>query len=300
MTGPIATDSDLQLALAAFRADARKDIFSGSRYRMRYFTWGSGPPIVFIHGMADSASAFALVMHHLVDDYTCIAYELPDGTTDGSHLAKYTHNNYSDDLLEILDHLGLPKTAVLGSSFGSTIALAALWRKPERFTHGILQGGFAHRPLNIVQRNLCNVARHWSGWIADWTALFSLILQQIERRTFAGLPPGVSKFLLKNGGHTPIQAAAMRSLMFDRLDLRGVLPTIQTPVLMISGDQDPLVPRHCEYDIEVGLPHVRRVEFSGCGHYPHYSHPVPMAGAIKDFLLNAEYVHLLKSTDIGP
>ncbi len=287
MTGPIATDTDLQLALTAFHANARRHVFQGSRYRMRYFTWGSGPPIVFIHGMADSSPAFVMVMHHLVERHTCIAYELPDGKTDGSNLRKYSHNDYCMDLLELLDHLNLPKVSVLGSSFGSTITLAALARKPDLFTHGILQGAFAYRPLNSAQRLLCNSARNWPGWIADWPALFRRVLQWIEHQTFARLTPEVKNFLLKNGGQTPLQAAATRSLTFDRIDLRPLLPTILTPVLMIGGEHDPLVPRECEYELERGLPHVKRIQFSGCGHYPHYSHPVPMAEAVKIFLADS-------------
>jgi len=300
MTGPIATDSDLQLALAAFRASAKHAVFEGKRYRMRYFTWGSGPPIIFIHGMADRARAFAMVMHQLVESHTCIAYELPDGTTDGSSLGHYLHSDYTDDLLELLDHLDLPQTAVLGSSFGSTIVLSALARKPERFTHGILQGGFAHRPLNFAQRLLCRTAKHWSGWFADWPIFFRMALQKIEHSTFVQMPPKVSQFLLNNGQLTPLVAAATRSLTFDRLDLRPLLPSIQTPMLLIGGDRDPLVARRYELEMEQMLPRVRRIELTECGHYPHYSHPVPMAEAMKSFLEDVKNGHPLKSTDNRP
>lgn len=300
MTEPIANDTDLHNSLTAFRANVRQGVFRSNRYRMRYFTWGAGPAIVFIHGMADSAQAFAMVMNRLVERHTCIAYELPDGLTDGSVLEKYQHADYVHDLLELLDHLKLNRAAALGSSFGSTIALAALASEPGRFSHGILQGGFAHRPLNQFQRYLCHTGKYLPGWFADWPNLFRQSLRRIEKRTFVRLSPEVGNFLTKNGAHTPIQAAAMRSLMFDGLDLRPLLPIITVPILMIGGDHDPLVPRHCEYELERGLPDVRRVEFSGCGHYPHYSHPVPMAEAIERFLANTDSVHLLKSTSFGP
>jgi pimeloyl-ACP methyl ester carboxylesterase len=267
---------------------------------MRYFTWGSGSPIVFIHGMADAASAFVMVMHQLFERHTCIAYELPDGTTDGSILGQYTHTDYADDLLELLDHLSLARVAVMGSSFGSTIALEALSRRSERFTHGILQGSFAHRPLNFLQRCLCRSARYWRGWSGDWPAIFRIVLQQIEQQTFARLTPQVKKFLLDNGGRTPLQAAAMRSLMIDQIDLRPLLPSIQTPVLMIGGDNDSLVPRVCEYEIARSSPNVKRIEFSGCGHYPHYTHPIPMAEVMKIFLDNAEAINPLKPTGFRP
>ena len=53
---------------------------------------------------------------------------------------------------------------------------------------------------------------------------------------------------------------------------------------MIGGDRDAIVHRWCEADVEKGLPDVRRVEFTPCGHYPQYTMPVPYAEAMADFL----------------
>src|SRR5690606_8271748 len=102
---------------------------------------------VFVHGMADVARSFALVMHRLADRYTCVAYELPDGTTDGSALGRYTQSEYVADLTALLDHLGFARAAVVGSSFGSLVTLAALAAVPHRFPAAVLQGGFACRPF---------------------------------------------------------------------------------------------------------------------------------------------------------
>jgi pimeloyl-ACP methyl ester carboxylesterase len=279
------TESELQLALRALDANARFEVLRASRYEMRFFVWGAGPPIVFIHGMADHAKAFAMVMHHIAEQFTCIGYELPDGETDGSRLKTYKHSDYVDDLMELLDHLGFQRVAVLGSSFGSTIALAAMAKVPHRFTKGVLQGSFAYRPLTYAQRILSRTASFWPGWVADWPALYRCIMRRIERPSFSSLPPAVSQFLLETGGHTPLRAMALRSVAIDRLDLRPLLSTIQTPVLMISGDRDPLVPRQCEDAIEHRLSHVQRIEFSDCGHYPHYTHPALMAETIIKFLV---------------
>src|SRR5215831_2018801 len=158
------TAHELHSARVAFRAEARHGTLDTGRYRMRYFTWGSGPPVVFIHGMADAAEAFVMVMHRLADRFTCIGYELPDGTTDGSRLARYTHADYAADLLALLDHMKCEPAAVVGSSFGSIVTITALATTPHRFTHGVLQNGFAHRPLNHFQRALARVARFWPGW----------------------------------------------------------------------------------------------------------------------------------------
>lgn len=251
---------------------------------MSYCVWGSGPPLVLVHGMAEHARGFVLLMHQLKSRYTCVGYELPDGLTDGSHLKTYTLNHYAGDLIELFDYLSLDSVALLGSSFGSLIALASMARYPERNSRGILQGGFAHRPLSRWERSLARSARYWPGWFADWPAIHHPVLKWMAQPTAAMLPPKVSQFFLVNGGQTPIQAAALRSLTIDSTNLVPILPTIRQPLLLIGGDCDPLVPLSCEREIERTVPNAQRHEFAGCGHFPQYTHPRPMAEVIDQFL----------------
>jgi pimeloyl-ACP methyl ester carboxylesterase len=234
--------------------------------------------------MADAAEAFVMVMHRLVDRFTCIGYELPDGQTDGSRLARYAPSSYTADMLTLLNHLKLPRVAVLGSSFGSIIALDALGANPDRFSHGIVQNGFACRPLNPLQRMLARIARFWPGWFADWQEIHAFIMRRIERDALGDAPPEIVAFFHKHGAHTPIAAACNRALAIDRADLRSLLPTIRVPILLISGDRDRLVPRSCSEALAAGLPNARQVEFPGCGHYPQYTQPALMAEAIATFL----------------
>lgn len=278
------TDAELMSVLAAFHAGARRRVLDAGRYRMRYFAWGSGPPVVFIHGMSDAARAFLMVMHRLVDHLTCIAYELPDGETDGSRLARYTPADYTADLVALLDHLQIDRAGVVGSSFGSTIALHSLASVPARFTHGVSQNGFAHRPLNRWQRQLARSARFWPGWFGDWPEIYRQVMWRVERPTLSLLPPAVADYFLEHGSRTPIRASALRTLAIDRTDLRPLLPAIRVPVLLLTGDRDPLVPPECAAELERGLPNARRVEFTNCGHYPQYTHPAAMADAIRAFL----------------
>jgi pimeloyl-ACP methyl ester carboxylesterase len=53
---------------------------------------------------------------------------------------------------------------------------------------------------------------------------------------------------------------------------------------MVGGDIDRIVPRQWEAEVEEGLPDVRRVEFSPCGHYPQYTHPRRLAEVVREFL----------------
>src|SRR5205807_461669 len=117
------------------------------RYRCRYVVWGRGPTLVLVPGMAMDALAFVMLMARLQTHFCCISYDLPNGAADGAHLMTHDHAAHVADLFALLDHLAIHRCFLLGSSFGSTIALAALHAQPDRFSHAILQGGFARRPI---------------------------------------------------------------------------------------------------------------------------------------------------------
>ena len=215
--------------------------------------------------------------------FTCIAYELPNGANDGAQLVRYRHSDYTADLIALLDHLKHDRAALVGSSFGSTIALAAMASMPERFTHGVLQNGFAFRPLNRVQRMLAQLARFWPGWFADWPELHRIVMTRIEHASICKLR-GKSLHLSGIQRQDSDRGLALRALAIDSLDLRQSLPAIRIPTLLLCGDCDHLVPRSCWNDLAASLPFARRIDIAGCGHYPQYTHPAQMAGAIESFL----------------
>lgn len=270
-------------ALRRWEREAVHGTCNTGRYRCSYSIWGNGPPLVFIHGLSDTSRSFVQVMARLVERFRCLAYELPTGQGDGARLGRYTHALLVEDLFALLDHLGLERCYLYGSSFGSTIALAALHRQPRRFPRGVLQGGFARRPLAPAELLLASLARYWP-WPLRALPLRETVLVGDDRGPFRAAPPEVWRYYLDNSGAIPMAAIAHRALLLQRLDLRPLLPRIGQPILMVCGDRDPAVSRTCEEVLLRGLPCVTRVELQGCGHFPYFTHPEPLAYLIGSFL----------------
>ena len=44
--------------LERFDREAVRGTIDTGRYRCPYFTWGAGPPLLFLHGLADVARSF--------------------------------------------------------------------------------------------------------------------------------------------------------------------------------------------------------------------------------------------------
>ena len=111
--------------------------------RVRYLDWGGdGPPAVLLHGLASSAHWYDLVAPHLREQYRLIA---PDQRGHGQTTqadSGYDWATLAQDVVGLMDHLGLAGAAVFGHSWGANVALNVAARHPDRITAlGLLDGG---------------------------------------------------------------------------------------------------------------------------------------------------------------
>jgi pimeloyl-ACP methyl ester carboxylesterase len=270
-------------AQARFDREAVPGICDTGRYRCRYYVWGIGPPIAMIPGIADDRLSFIFLSALLAPYFRCIAYDLPSGRGDAAKLRRIGHAELVQDLFALLDHLAIPKSYLLGSSFGGSIALAAMHASPERFPRGILQGAFAHRPLGPAEGFLARLARYWPGTMHLLPGR-TMLLRKFHSAPFAPKPPEIWSYFLERSNTHPIAAVSHRALLIHRLDLRPVLPNIRQPVLMICGDNDPLVGPVCEEELLRGLSSAGRATIMDCGHNPLFSHPETLAELARQFL----------------
>jgi pimeloyl-ACP methyl ester carboxylesterase len=274
---------ELGEVLARFEREAVRGVCDTGRYRCPYYSWGSGPPLLFIPGLCDDALSFVLPAAALSGQFRCIAYDLPSGRGDGASLARYRHEDLAADAVALLDHLGVERTYVSGSSFGGTVALAAMHAHPRRFPRGILEGSFARRPLAAAEVLLARAAQFWPGSMRR-LPFRTRLLRRGHYGPFAARAPEIWDYFLARASSPPIRAVARRALLLHRTDLRTLLPEVRQPVLLICGDGDHLVGKDCEDVLLRGLPNAARVELEQCGHLPHFTHPELLAEVVRRFL----------------
>lgn len=277
-------EARLDDSLIRWRAESRHGECVTPHYRCRYFVWGNGPPLVFIHGLCDRAVSFVPMMHSLRDRFQCIGYELPDGADDGARIERIRFDDLISDLFALLKHLQIGQANLFGSSFGSTIALAAMARQPIRIARSVLQGGFAWRPAIGWERIACQFLRYGRGLMGS-LPLRKHLHPRAEHAVFAHLDKSeMWDFLVRNSNAVSKSAAARRGLMLEQIDLRPILPQIRQPVLLVSGERDSIVSPKCDQVLMEQLPHVDRVEIPSCGHYPQYTHVALTAAIVQQFL----------------
>jgi pimeloyl-ACP methyl ester carboxylesterase len=93
---------------------------------------GDGPPIVLLHGLSATRRNVVQGSRHLIKrGYRLIAYDAR-GHGVSSPAESYDYAELAGDLEAVLDHLGIDRTALVGSSMGAATAMAFSLEHPER------------------------------------------------------------------------------------------------------------------------------------------------------------------------
>lgn len=95
---------------------------------LRIWTWGSGPPVLLVHGFGGRPSLLAVnFVDSLVEaGYSVVALELPGHAADTSQRSDVM--SAASAIEQVVEHIGEPLYAILGHSFGVCAAALATAR----------------------------------------------------------------------------------------------------------------------------------------------------------------------------
>jgi 2-succinyl-6-hydroxy-2,4-cyclohexadiene-1-carboxylate synthase len=102
---------------------------------------GQGPPLVLLHGFTGSTRAWADIRPAVVASATMVSIDLigHGASAKPADPGRYTLEHATNDLLALLDELGLETVDLLGYSMGGRVALHFALRAPQRLNRLILE-----------------------------------------------------------------------------------------------------------------------------------------------------------------
>jgi 3-oxoadipate enol-lactonase len=248
---------------------------------IHYERSGSGPAVLFVHGMCGDAEAWADQARRLSDRYTCVRYDRRGHTRSARGAATITDALHADDAAALIEALHLAPCLLVGSSGGAAIGVDVALR------HGHLLRGavFSEPPLVCIDRpagqaliddisGAVHAGIAAGGLSAAIDAFFSLVC------------PGLWSMIdeTRRDRYRANAEIGLTDLRSPSLDVTAAeLATIAVPVLVLAGTTSHPSLRTFAHRLAETLPDARFVELADCGHVTYAEQPDAFAGAVSTF-----------------
>jgi class 3 adenylate cyclase/pimeloyl-ACP methyl ester carboxylesterase len=223
---------------------------------------GQGYPLLLVPGWvshlemdlerpaADGKTLFAELAEH----FTVIRYDKRGTGLSDRNVTDFGLEARLRDIEAVIDRLGITRYAVRGISEGGPVAIGHAVRHPERVSHLVLQGTYAHLGHSPTSDALVNlIAAEWGLGSTTMTSIF-----------MPGAPKDIQDFFVRYQRQAATRASAAEMLRANiETDVRDVLPQVQAPTLVIHSETDKAVPFEHARQLAAQIPDARLARYHG-------------------------------------
>ncbi len=210
---------------------------------------GDGEPVVLLHGFGGSGKAWSPWLVELGRTHRLIVVDLRGHGRSTNPAGTFTHRQAADDVLCLLDRLGLERVSAMGISTGAMTLLHMAVREPARIASMVLVSATTH-------------------FTAQARAIF-------RGASFETMPPFVREIYRESAtrGDAQIrQLVAQFKAFHDDVDdiafSAADLATIRARTLVVHGDRDAFFPVEIALDLYRGIPDAALWIVPGGDHVP--------------------------------
>jgi pimeloyl-ACP methyl ester carboxylesterase len=299
LAGPLGCMSFHRGPISGEPADATFMQLDGAR--VRYRDVGQGPAVVLIHGFASSLDAWAGVVPALSSKHRVIALDLKGfGWTDRPE-GDYAPRAQAELVLQLLDKLGVKRSAVVAHSWGSSVALALTMLAPERVSRIALYDAWVYEdqlPTTFL----------WARADGMGELLFGMFYSELPEEKVALAfydEANVSEALVESvqeqlarPGTTAAALEAVRGQRFEAMQAR--YREISQPVLLLWGREDRVTPLAYGERLSLELPNAKLRVYPQCGHFPMIEALHASNRELASFLAEPDPVAAAPATSSGP
>jgi pimeloyl-ACP methyl ester carboxylesterase len=195
----------------------------------------------------------------------------------------YTPGAIAVDVLALLDHLGIERAVLVGSSYTGATVVKAAGDAPERVAGIVLIDAFVENlPQNALMRGIV----HTMGTtLVHWPAFWGFYHRKLAYP--GGKPADFDAYVngLVAALRTPGRKTATRGHVRGDAAPVGWTAAVRCPALVVMGTKDPDFPKpEVVADRQVAALGARKAMIEGSGHYPMADNPRAVADALLPFL----------------
>lgn len=256
--------------------------------RLRYETWGDGPPVVLLHGLGSSADDWVFQLPDLGRHFQCIVADLRGHGLSEKPDVPYSMTLLASDVAGLITALGRGPVHVVGLSLGGMVAqqlaiaypgwvrslvlintLPGLWPPPRSMVFTLL------RRVRALRHERAQGMQETAGMVAE--GLFPEPHQKLFRDMAA-----------RRIAENDVAAYRRSTSAIARFWPGRALRRVACPTLIVSGELDNIVPWVYQERLLRQLPQARLVRIPGSRHASNIDRPEAVNPAILKFLLEIE------------
>jgi pimeloyl-ACP methyl ester carboxylesterase len=265
-------------------------------YRRAFRMAGSGPALLFIHGIGDSSATWLHVLPQLARHFTVIAPDLLGHGGSDKPSADYSVAGYACGMRDLLAVLDVDRVTVVGHSLGGGVAIQFAYQFPERCERLVLVGsGGIGKHVHPLLRLACLPGADLVISLATTPPVLlatSLLAPLVRDVGGLGLGSDLHYALerFRSLADDTSRRAFLRTLR-SAVDWRGQTVTmldrtyllLGIPTLLVWGDRDRVVSIDHADLAQAAMPNSRLEIFTGAGHFPHQADPERFVALLADF-----------------
>ena len=261
------------------------------RLRLHYVEQGAGEPLLLLHGLGGSTVFWADVIPLLAARFRVLAPDLPGHGLSDKPDAPYDLAYGRSFVPRLMDALGLPAAHVVGHSTGGLLGMVLARDHPERVS-----------TLTLVDSAGLGSGLHWTLRLASLPLFDRMLVRDtrfgmrlhlgtlffdkrfaegelLERLAEQRRLPGATR-TIRRALRCAVSPAGQR----PAIDQRPYLAAIRSPVLIVWGEQDALIPAAHAREAKRLRPEARLTLFPRCGHCPNVEYPQEFARVVTEFI----------------
>ena len=248
---------------------------------------GAGPVLLLIHGTAAATHSWRDLAPLLAKHFTVIAPDLPGhGFTEAPLPERMSLPGLADSIAGLVSAMDVTPQWVVGHSAGAAM-LARLCLDGKLTPKRLISLNGALLPLGGLRNPMFAplaqfiVSNPLVPRFLAWQATNPAVIEHLLGETGSGLDASGRDFYARLAARPRHVAAALE--MMARWDVRPLehdLAHLTTPLLLVSGEKDQMIPPEHARQVQKIVPQADLITLTGLGHLAHEEQPQTVAALL--------------------
>ncbi len=252
--------------------------------RIAYTRSGQGIPLLFLHGIGGCRHNWSQQLRHFGSRYQAVAWDARGYGDSDDYEGPCNFEDFSNDLLQLLDHLGAPNAHFVGLSMGGRILMDFVDRYPSRVRSMVIAASFPSFGQTLSQTQQQDFLRKrreplLSG--AGMSAMAGALLDSLLSPTSPPQAREEAEHSIARLRPTSYLKVLEATLSFDRTQ---ALARSRKPTLLLYGECDTLVTPQAGQKVMALMPHAQAAVVPNVGHLLNLEAPDIFNSLVEQFL----------------